>query len=151
MRKPFSCDSHPSLLRPAATPARRSFSFDYIRRSFSSSSSCKFSFLPSFQFKLHCLGISPLPIPISKSKSFRHPRGLNAHGAGLNAHGAGLNAHGAGLNAHGAVQINTNNRLIILQLPHDLHHHRRNSLLEIRQIPQVENSLSTRPFRKYPL
>ena len=144
MRKPFLCDFHPSFLRPAATP-QRAAPFPsttsggvFLRHHPASSPSC-----PPSNSNYIALVFLLLQYRFPNSKSFRHPRGLNAHGAGLNAHGAGLNAHGAGLNAHGAVQINTNNRLIILQLPHDLHHHRRNSLLEIRQIPQVENPLST--------
>ena len=88
MRKPFSCDSHPSFLRPAATPqCAAPFSFVYVRRSFSSSSSCKFSFL--FSFLQH-----PRRRP-KRAKPFQHPRGLNAHRAGLNAHGAELDVHGA--------------------------------------------------------
>ena len=84
--------------RPAATP-QRAAPFPsttsggvFLRHHPASSPSCSPSSNTDFQ----------------KAKSFRHPRGLNAHDAGLNAHGAGLNAHGAGLHVHGANPMRMN-------------------------------------------
>ena len=107
---------------------RHSFSFVNTRRSFlrhppASSPSC----LPS----------NPIPnfpkCDVTTTARAQCPwRGLNAHGAGSMLMARCRSTQTTGLSSY--------NCQLILQLPHDLHHHRRNSLLEIRQIPQVEKS-----------
>ena len=79
MRKPFSCDFHPSFLRPAATP-QRAAPFPsttsggvFLRHHPASSPSCP----PSYSSYIALASNTDF----QKPRPFRHPRGLNAHGA----------------------------------------------------------------------